>query len=255
MAHRRFADDLLARGPARRPGPGREDDPRHDALGHGLVVVEPLLEGRADQARHLPGDLRVVEPVLGLALELRLGHVDAQDGDDPLADVVRRDGHTLRRELVLAHVIADRPGQRLLDTVFVGAAGARGDAVRVGLEDAVRGLGPAQRHLHADRIVPLDQEGLGMDRRLAALVEELVEELRDALRVMELLPVTARLVAEDDLEPLVEVALRFEGLEDALRIELRPRAEDLRVGTEVYRRADPAPGALRLLELGARLAP
>ena len=48
--------------------------------------MQPLLERGADRALDLRGDLRVVEPVFGLALELRLEHVDAEQGDQALAE-------------------------------------------------------------------------------------------------------------------------------------------------------------------------
>ena len=50
-----------------------------DRLGDGLVVVEPLLERRPHHAVDLALHLGVVEPVLGLALELRLDDVGRQD--------------------------------------------------------------------------------------------------------------------------------------------------------------------------------
>ena len=60
-------------------GPRRQDDPADDLLGDGGVLVQPVLEGRADGAVDLRRDLGVVEPVLRLPLELRLEDVDGEE--------------------------------------------------------------------------------------------------------------------------------------------------------------------------------
>ena len=87
---RRLARHLLGRGARRLAGARRHDDPADDLLGDGGVLVEPVLEGRPHRPVHLRGDLGVVEPLLRLALELRLEDVDGEERDEPLADVLGR---------------------------------------------------------------------------------------------------------------------------------------------------------------------
>ena len=103
-------------------GPGGEDDPRHHRLGHRLVVVEPLLQRRANHAVHLGGGLGVVQPVLGLSLELRVRHVGGEDGRHALADVLRGQAHALRGEAVRLDVVAHGLHHARAQARFMGAA-------------------------------------------------------------------------------------------------------------------------------------
>ena len=68
-----FRVDLLLRRAARLACAGGQDDARDDRLGHRDVLIQPVLERRTHERVDRREDLGVVQPILGLALELRLG--------------------------------------------------------------------------------------------------------------------------------------------------------------------------------------
>ena len=69
----------------------------------------PSVTARLDLAL----DLGVAELGLGLALELRLGQLDADDRRQPLAHVVAGEvGVVVLEDRVLARVVVERAGQR-----------------------------------------------------------------------------------------------------------------------------------------------
>ena len=100
------------------------DDAGDDPLGEGAVRVQPLLEGGADGAVHRGLDLGVVEAVLGLALELGIGDEDREDAHDAFADVLVRDLHAPRRELVGLQVVPDGLVEPGAQAVLVASARA-----------------------------------------------------------------------------------------------------------------------------------
>ena len=61
----------------------------------GGIFLEVLAELLVDQRRDHPLDFGVAELGLGLALELRLGQLDADDRDQALAGVVALEAHLL----------------------------------------------------------------------------------------------------------------------------------------------------------------
>src|SRR6185503_16389049 len=119
---RALAHAFRLRRADRLTGPGSQDDARHDRFRNRLVVIQPVLERRPRHRVHDRRDLRVVQPVLRLALELRLLDEDAEDADDALADVVGRERHALRREIVRVDEIADRLADPGAQAVLVRAA-------------------------------------------------------------------------------------------------------------------------------------
>ena len=119
-----------------------QDDAPDDRLGRADVMVQPVFQCRTDGAVDNLGQLRVVQAVLGLSLELRVNQEDAEHTGEPFADVVRSEGHALRRQVVRLDEIADRLAQAGTKTGLVGAAGAGRDAVDVAAEPLVSRLGP-----------------------------------------------------------------------------------------------------------------
>ena len=85
---RALADDEVARLAGRLAGAGRGQALLDDPPAVGRVLVEVLAEAVGDGGLDLALDLGVAELGLGLALELRLGQLDADDGGQALADVV-----------------------------------------------------------------------------------------------------------------------------------------------------------------------
>ena len=141
------AHDLGLRRAARLARARRQDDPRHDGLGHRPVVVQPVLERGPHHRVEARVDLGVVQPVLGLALELRLLQEHAQDADEPLADVLGGDRHALGREVVRLDVVAHGLAEAGAQPVLVRAARPGRDAVHVAPHVLVGRLRPLQHQV------------------------------------------------------------------------------------------------------------
>ena len=82
-------------------------------------MVEPVLEPGPHRSIDILLDFRIVEAVFRLALELRIGHEDAQHHDETFAYVFRRKRDAFRRELVHFDVVADRLSEAGAEAVLV----------------------------------------------------------------------------------------------------------------------------------------
>ena len=78
----------LARLAGRLAGLGREQGLADHLLGHRRVGLEELAQPLVDHPRDDPLDLAVAQLRLGLALELRIGHPDADDRRQALLEVL-----------------------------------------------------------------------------------------------------------------------------------------------------------------------
>src|SRR5690606_36243928 len=246
-----LALDLRDGGAAGLPRLRRHDDPRDDGLGDRRVPVEVVLEldaeGGADERAHL----RVVQLLLRLPLELGVGVVEVDDGDEPLADVVGGDLELALADLVGLDVVADRPRHAVAEALLVGAPIARGDPVDERDHALLRRLRPQEGHLHAGAVLELllpHDEGLGVDAPRPDLGDEVVEVLDDAALVVELGAFAGGLVPEDDPEGAVEVRLDLEVLLDEGGVELG-RLEDGGVRAEGDGGAGAADARPHLLQL------
>src|SRR6202035_2681952 len=118
-------------GLARRdPGPRRLRGLDDHGLGLARVALEPgpqvVVAYPLDER---PG-LGVAELGLGLALELRLGQLDVDDGRQALPDVVAGQPlFLLADQLLLAGIVVDDVGQRRPEALLVRAALGRVDRV------------------------------------------------------------------------------------------------------------------------------
>ena len=111
------------------------------------VRVEPVAQALADDLLHEGLRLGVAQLGLGLALELGLAQLDAEDGRQALADVVSREVLVLVLEdSLLPRVLVDEGGEGGTEPLFVGAPLRRRDGVRVG----EHGLGVGVRPLHGE---------------------------------------------------------------------------------------------------------
>ena len=105
-----------------------------DLLALGRVLLEPLTELVVDDLLHERLRLGVAELGLGLALELRLGQLDADDRGEALADVVAGEvGVLLLEDVPVARELVDQRGQRGPEALLVGAALMGVDGVREGV--------------------------------------------------------------------------------------------------------------------------
>ena len=122
------------------------------AVGRGQLGVDLLLHHLGHDGAHGGG----AQDFLGLALELRLGEPDGQDGGEPGEDVVLFD--LVVAGLELAGIGFDRFAEglqeRLLEAGLVGSALGRGDDVDEGAHGAVVADAPAEGDV--DLAVPLD---------------------------------------------------------------------------------------------------
>jgi len=73
----------------------RKNDARDDRIGHGAVVIQPVLDRRPHHRVDDVCDLRVVEAIFRLTLELRFFDEDAEDAGKTFADVFSAQRHTL----------------------------------------------------------------------------------------------------------------------------------------------------------------
>ena len=195
-------------------------------------MIEPVLERRPHHRVHDRRHLRVVQPVLRLALKLRLLDEQAQHAGQAFADVLGRQRDALRRQVMGVDVVADGLAQPGAEAVFVRAARAGGNAVDEAAQVLVGGLGPLQRQLEPGVGVALDDEGGLVHGLRPALGDDLLQELRQPLVVLEDFFGLLALVLEDDLHALVDVADDLQPLADERGIELDLR-EDRRVRVEI----------------------
>jgi hypothetical protein len=237
---RRLARDLLLGGAARLARAGREDDARDDRLGDADVGVQPVLERRPHLAVDERHRLGVVQPVLGLPLELRFGDEHAEDGDEPLANVFGGEGYTLGREVVRLDEVAHRLAKTGAKAVLVRPARPGRDAVDVAADVFVGGLRPLERDVEpTPPSSPSRASVKGVScTGVAVRSEDRLQVVGQPLGVLEdeLLP--RRFVLERDLDAAVQVARHLEPLLIDLGVELDLR-EDRRVGAEEHRRTAP----------------
>ena len=145
------------------------------ALGDRRVLFEERAELVVDDRLDDALDLGVAELGLGLAFELRLRDLDADDRRHALADVVAADRRVLQilREVVPRRVGVDRARQRRAEPRQVRAALVRVDVVG------------EREFLRVVAVVPL-QRDLGVDAvALAAHVDRLLVD--DALVLVQVL--------------------------------------------------------------------
>ena len=239
-AERRLALDELARTPRRRPRLRAQDHLLHDRLGLAGVVLQPLAELLSDEALDGALDLAVAQLGLGLALELRLLDLDAQDGREAFPEVVAGEVDLgLLEELVLVGVALERPRQRAAEAGHVRAALVRVDVVDERQDVLLVARVVTHRQLHGHVGVLVLDVDLAVEERLARLVEIGHELGQAALRVVRLGAqrlVVLALVGEGDRDALVEVRqfthARGQRVEAVDAVE-----EDARVRLEADRRA------------------
>ena len=215
------------------------------------VGPELVVDDRLDDAL----DLGVAELGLGLPFELRPRDLDADDGDQPFADVVAADVRVLQilREVVLADVVVDRPRQRRAKAGEVRAAFVRVDVVGEGIHRFGVAVVPLQRDLDVDAVLlAVHVDRLVVDRRLV-LVQVLHEGV-DATLVEELVALAVALVVDGDRDAAVQegefaqtLRQRVEAVVDGLEDQLVRPERDLR--SALLRRAGDFEIALRCAAL------
>ena len=200
-----------------------------DRLGHGGVLQQVLGQLVVHEPRH--GALRDAAPQLrlGLTLELGLGHPDAHDGRQALADIAALQGGVLQQVVGLP-VVVDRLGEGRPEPCEMGPSLGGEDRVDERIDLLVVAVGP----LHGDvdhHAVPLagEMDGCLVDRRLGPV--QILHELRHATVVVEPLLPACALVLEVDCGLLVQERLVAEPVLKRRVVEL-DGLEHLLVGPE-----------------------
>src|SRR4051794_9180794 len=245
IRRRGLSRHFLLRRAARLSRARSEDDARDDGFGHRDVRVQPVLQRRTHLRIDARCDLRVVQAILRLPLELRVLQEHAEHRDEPLADVFRGERHTFRREVVRVDEIPDRLSETDAESVLVRAARSRRNPVDVTAHVLVRRLRPLQRDVEADAalvVLARERERRVVHLRGAAIRDDLLQVIREPFGVLEDRFLPLPLVFEGDTHALVQVTRDLEPLLDHVGIELDLR-EDRRVRAEEHGRAGAARGA------------
>ena len=200
-----------------RGGAGLAGRNRLVADGAGLVgvLLEVLLESGGHSLLREVAHEGAAELCLGLALELRVGKLDRDDGRKALAGIIAREVLVLILEnALLARIVVDGARQSGAEALEMRAAVDGVDVVREGHDlGAIPGI-PLNGDLDLAALVvghvlgrlALHVDGLGQAREnLVAFVQEL-DEVIDTTLVAVLLNARGKLtlVGEDDLEAAVE---------------------------------------------------
>ena len=197
------------------------------------MLLEPvgqlLVGGLLDQRAHLG----VAELGLGLTLELRVAQLHRHDRGEALADVLAEEvGVLLLEEVLGLGVAVHHVGEGLLEALLVHAALGGGDVVGERVDALVEAGVPLHRDVDLVVVAGLGVGDHPLEQRLLRGVEVL-HEVADAAVELEVdreHRVDA-LVAEADLEALVEERHLAQPLDQGLRAELG-LLEDARVGPE-----------------------
>ena len=218
---RALADDEVARLARGLAGAGGGQALLDDPATVGRVLVEVLAEAVGDRGLDLALDLGVAELRLGLALELRVGELDADDRGQALAHVVAgqvavgiaQHAGAARPVVQRARQGGAEPRQVRAAVERVDVVGEREDVLRVGVVVLERDLdgGPA--------FSPLDVDRPGVEDFLVP-VEVAHERLQAALEVEGALPIVA-LVDERDPDALGQVGRLAKALADGSRTSTR----------------------------------
>ena len=211
-------------------------------VGLGRVLFQPFGETLVGGLLHERAHRHVAQLGLRLTLELRVAQLDRDDRGDAFADVLAEKVLFLLLQQVLGSgVLVDDAGERGLEALDVHAAFDGGDAVGVAVDAFVVAGVPLDRdveRLTVGVVFVLEVGDLGEQRFLRRV--EVLDEVDDAALVLERLVELALgpLVAEDDLEALVEEGHRLQALEHGAGDELGALGEEDRgVRPERDRRA------------------
>ena len=170
----------LARGFARQR---RLDDLADNLARFGRVLLEPGIEGLADDPLDRRADLGGHQFFLGLGRELGVRHLEREDAGEPFARVFATE-----RDFLLAGdagnlgVLGDRAGERVAEAGQMRAAVALRDIIRKAEHGFVVGVVPLQRRLDRQPVL-LVLEDDGRNERVLGAIEPVDERLEAALVV------------------------------------------------------------------------
>ena len=140
-----LADDLLL---GLQPRRGALDGQLRDLLADLGVLVEPQAEGVVRGALDEARGLARGQAFLGLAAELRVGHLQRQHEGDPVPHVLRRQLDAARQQVAEVAELAQRVGEAGAQAVDVGAVLRGGDQVDVAFLHQLAFRQPGHRPVH-----------------------------------------------------------------------------------------------------------
>ena len=210
------------------------------------VLLDVRLERFAPDLLDDAVDFAVAELGLGLTLELRLGHLHADDGRQAFAEVVAAGLVVGPEQVGLARIGRERLGECTLEAADVRSAFDRADVVGVALQDLVVAVVELGRDLHGHVLLDaLDVDHVVVEHG-PGLVEALHELANASLEVEAGVHGLARpLVEEADGDALVEERQLAEAHREHVGVELDV-TEDLVIGLEEHLGARAVRGAPRL---------
>ena len=219
-------------------GAGGVDGLVDDLLGDGGVLLEESAETLVDEGLYGAGDVGV-ELALGLAFELRLRELHADDDDEAFADVIAAEVFfDVFEEAERLAGGVDRAGQRGLEAGEMGSAIDGVDVVGKGEDGLGVGVVVLQRYLHGDAVALCLHVDRLLVQHLFALVDVL-DKLCDPAGVLELLVLAlaglrigGALVGEMNLKAFVKEGELTQALSEGVVVELG-YGEDGLVGQEV----------------------
>ncbi len=130
------------------------------------MLIEPQLERRAYVLRHQAQRVATVQPLLDLALELRVEHLGAQHEAGAREHVFGHQLHALGQQRVQVDEGAHRGEQAFAQAGLMGAAGHRGNQVDVALAQRLAVFG--EGHAPGRALALGDVFGLGLGGELLA---------------------------------------------------------------------------------------
>src|SRR5207248_1474831 len=147
-------------------------------------------------------ELRIVEPIFGLSLKLRLLNEDAENAGRAFPDVLGGDRDAFWREVVGLDEVADGFAEPRAQSILVRAARPGRNAIDVRADVLVRGLGPLKHEIEPQTVIFTQHEWRVVHRFRAALRDDFLKISDDALVVLERRPLLRRLVLENNLHAL-----------------------------------------------------
>ena len=233
--------------------PGRHQRFVHAALGHRWIGIEITHQSLVNDGGNDAVDFRVHEFDFGLRFETRIRQLQAQHADQPLANVIARNGGIFfLQQIAGLRVLVDRPGESAPKAGHVRApVWVRN---RVGKAKNLIGVTVVVLHHAIDKhlvLLTVDRDGFGVNDLF--ILPQLLHELLDPFLVKKSFGLIFQpLVGQKDLHARVEESQFPETIGQDLELELGGDRENGGVRLE----SDQGPGAVRLaddLELLRRL--
>ena len=235
VAHRLLTPHLVGRRTRCRTGTRGLQDAEGNGVARTRILVQVTLQLRPDQRTHRRLHLGVVQPILRLTLELRIGQEDIHDRDDAFTRVTPLHLKATRNRVVRLEVVHQRIRNAVTEARLMRPTIRRRDAIGERQHHLVGALRPLQHHIHlrafAVRIFGRKPHQLRMRHRRARAHDKLRQVVRDPALRLVLRPRPLPLILVDHPKPGRQVGLVLQPLCDRLGVKTG-LFEDLGIGPE-----------------------